>query len=681
MHRILLLTICLAVFAAVVTAACAAPVKIIPAEAKAWCRYLVPLPKSVDLTSKLVVKPSDVAVVPPTTADVVTDQACKELRAAIGQSAAGASATFKIEMVVGGPEADKLKGLKNSSQAYSITPKDGDSGLRLVALTSRGLYYAAKTLQQLVRAKATSDQVEMPLLTVTDWPDLDERGLWGGDSAANLAWMAERKMNVTENISSRNVTRDGRGHSGPKDYWINAPEEAPKYAVKVVPAVLHLELVSGPFGEDNDKYTLFDVYPMLKATNGGEDGVICYSRPEFANVIADWIVDLKSLPGVEEVSVWLTENLGGKGGCKCEQCKKGDRNVLEMRCALAGWRKAEERLGIKFPIRILTSEETRPSEKALFAELPLDAKLLYYDSLLTYTTGRAPMIDVDVKDYIKRGGWASPVPNLSAFVRLVNPFTCPDFSRYRLNDFVDSGCSGLLGYACMGLKNSRFLVEGAAEWGWNAKGRNPHEFALSWAVRNGLKDPEAFAAWNDLHAKVAWDVYGSDFPYSEKRGHPGPTAKLLRSGKMPPLGFTQGAFRGHWGEIKTIEQFDLDIANEGKALEMAKAMGIPEFYYETVIVNDYIRAMRAAYDLSKIVKNAKVARGKEQAAGKLMKSYCDYMTEAHETIYKWLAAVSGHKYSPPENEEDDTESVRVVKEAVKNMKQLASDMGLNINEF
>lgn len=645
-------------------------------EAKAWCRYLVPLPKSVEIAKKVVLKASQVAIVSPKDADKIVDQAVKELWQAMGRDgSAGSTGDFTIQMVLGGPDADKLKSLKNSSQAYSITPV-GDAGLRLVALTSRGLYYASKTLQQLVRPRVEGEGVEIPLLTVTDWPDLDERGLWGGDSAMNLDWLAERKMNVTENISTRDVTRDGRGHSGPKGYWVNAPEEAPVRAIKVVPAVLHLELVSGPYGKEGEQYTLFDVYPKLKATNGGEEGVICYSQPEFINVLADWIVDLKNLPGVEEVSVWLTENLGGKGGCKCDECKKGDRNLLEMRAAIAGWKKAQERVG-KFGLRILTSEETRRSEKAMFAELPLDVKLLYYDSLLTYTTGKAPMVDVDVEDFIKRGGWAAPVPNLSAFVRLVNPFTCPQFSHYRLNEFVDTGCSGLLGYACMGLRNSRFVVEGAAEWAWNAKGRTPEEFAISWAVREGLKDPEEFAAWNKVHAPVAWDVYGSDFPYSEKRGHPGPTAKLLRSGKLPPLGFTQGAFRGHWGQIKTIEQFDADIANEAKAVQMAREMGVPEFYYESLIVDGYIRAMRSVYDLGKIVRNGKVAPGKDAEAARLIKTYVACMNQSADNIYKWLAAVSGTKVNIPPPDED-TESVRVVKEAVRNMEKLAADMGLDL---
>ena len=59
---------------------------------------------------------------------------------------------------------------------------------------------------------------------------------------------------------------------------------------------------------------------------------------------------------------------------------------------------------------------------------------------------------------------------------------------------MDKGCSGILGYACMGLKNSRFLVDGAAGWGGDAKGRTPDEFGFAWAARQGVKDPVTVTA-------------------------------------------------------------------------------------------------------------------------------------------------------------------------------------------
>jgi len=42
-----------------------------------------------------------------------------------------------------------------------------------------------------------------------------------------------------------------------------------------------------------------------------------------------------------------------------------------------------------------------------------------------------------------------------------------------------------------------------AEWTWNVKGRDMHEFALAWATVNGLTQPERFAAWVDVIRPVA----------------------------------------------------------------------------------------------------------------------------------------------------------------------------------
>lgn len=674
MHRIVVLLACAAVVSSACAAAQAAPLAVTQEEAKSWIRYLVPLPKSVEISSKVVLDGPYVAVIGPANGDKVSGQAVKELVEAVGckyGSEPAPGAQFTIEMVLGGPEAEKLKSLKNSEQAYSVVPV-GDNGLRLAALTSRGLYYASKTVQQLVKARAFGGRLELPLLSVTDWPDLEERGLWGGDSAMNIEWLADRKMNVTENISARNVTRDGKGSSGPKDYWLNAPTEGPIRAFNVVPAVLHLEQIAGPYKDDKGEYTLFDVYPMIKGRDKQGNAAICYSRPEFANVLADWIVDLKSLPNVTEVSVWLAENLGGRGGCTCEKCSKQDRNLLELRLVLKAWEMAQQRVG-KFGLRVLTSEETRPSEKAMFAELPLDVKLLYYDSLFTYTTGKEPMINPNVEGFIKRGGWVAPVPNLSAYVRLVNPFTSPYFSHYRLNEFVDKGCKGLLGYACMGLRNSRFLVEGAAEWAWNAKGRTPEEFAISWAVRNKIRKPEMFLDWVKLNAPVAWDVYGSDFPAKNpSQAGRGGVAALLRTDRLPPLGWVRGANRAPWGQIKTVEQLDANVASAAKAVALAKEMAVPEFYYESLVVDGYIRAMKAAYDLGKVMSKGKVMPGRNAEAAKQMKAYIDALGQSAYALPRWLQAISGGDLP------EEVGSVESVNNMIDAMKKLAADLKLDL---
>ncbi|MGQ9455123.1 MAG: glycoside hydrolase family 20 zincin-like fold domain-containing protein [Armatimonadota bacterium] len=669
MHKMLVATII--AFAVAAAPGCSATHQSVSKqEATNWIRYLVPLPKSVEITGKLTLLTSEIAIEAPVQASQVVEQAVKELKASLGRTEETTTKTLTIKMILGGTSAEQLKSLKNSDQAYYIEPMSDNNGLRLVALSPRGLYYASKTLQQLIRPYVRNGRADIPLVKVTDWPDLEDRGLWGGDSGMNVEWLAERKMNVIENISWRNVDKLGRGTSGPKPFWQDALIEGPKRGINVIPAVLHLEQVSGPYPDSN--LTLFDIYPNLKA-KGGQPGTICYSQPEFGGVLTDWIISLKNLPNVTEVSVWLAENLHGQGGCQCDQCKKVDRTVLEFRTVLAAWKKAQEKLGTNFGLRILTSEETRPSNKLLLAEVPPEVKVWYYDSLLTYTNGKEPMIVVDVLEFIKRGGWVGPVPNISAFVHLHHPFTSPQFAYYRLQDFVDNGCKGLLGYACTGIKINRFLVEAAAEWAWNAKGRSEREFAISWAVRNGIKDPEKFADWAELHGTVAWDVYGSDFPLSEKRYHPGPIAKRIREGTLPALGEVYGPFRGPWGQIKSVEQFDKDVADERKAVSLARELGIDEFIYESMVVEGYITALRAAYDLGKIVQNGKVAEDKKTQATKLMSRCIGGLEQAVDSLPKWFKSVTGE-------EPGELESIKLVQETISKLQQLARELGLNLSK-
>lgn len=82
------------------------------------------------------------------------------------------------------PVAQRLSGLPNSDQAYSIdvhTEQD-EPHMHICALEQAGLFYGALTLTQLCRpALATNTDAgvwELPLPHVVDWPDTEERGVW-----------------------------------------------------------------------------------------------------------------------------------------------------------------------------------------------------------------------------------------------------------------------------------------------------------------------------------------------------------------------------------------------------------------------------------------------------------------------------------------------------------------------
>jgi hypothetical protein len=644
-----------------------------PDEAARWIRHTVPLPKSIVINGKTSVPRGEVAL-RYDGSDQVSVQACRELKEIFRSNRRQRSphgmairrmekTAFCVALQLGGPDAEPLRKLRNSDQAYLIIPSANDKGLRLVALSPRGLYYAAKTLQQLVRAKSSADTAVIPIMRVKDWPDMEDRGLWGCDAYLHSAWLAERKMNYCEQIAIVGVDEQGKPHAEPKP--VNAPmiKDGPPRGINFVPVVLHLEQLLS---------RIVKSYPRLQGT-GGAESAICYSQPEFTDLLAEWIAQLGRVPGVREVDVWMTENLQQQGGCTCPECSKTDRSVLEARTILAAWNKAKEKVP-GLGLRILTSEETENSNKLVFRELPPDVKVWYYHSLLTYNTGQTPILwRKYLADFARSGRWLGVCPNLGNAVNFVCPFTGADFVRYRMREFVDKRVSGLIGYPSPEIKYYRFNVEAAAEWSWNSKGRSPHEFALSWAVREGLKDPEKFAEWSELVGPVEWDIYGSEWPAGEQRNVPGHVADLLKEGRLPRLGdVLWEAFRVPFGDIKTPWQLDRDVANAEKAVRLAEEMGIPELVHESLIAQGYINSLKALYELGKIVKPDGIALENREAARRWFETYDRSLKQVTDELPKWEAIVT----EGSDNRHFTDVPVKVITEIIAQMDEVAVGIGV-----
>lgn len=617
-------------------AAVASPTPVSPEEAQAWIRYLVPLPKFIDISYKTEVDTASIAIYPPGGSDVVVGQACKELRVTLGLAENAPnppSPAFTITLVLGGPEADSLATLNNSEQASKVVIEPGNNGLRLIALQPRGLYYAVKSLQQLIAPYVVGTTARMPLFEMQDWPDMMDRGLWGCDHFVWLRWMADRKMNIGEQISARSVTSDRVGHSSLKDGREPMVTEGPYYGLAPVPVTLHLEQVSGS--------GLFTYYPEVIGV-GGQYGCICYSNGAFTHVLADWICDLASLPFVEGVDVWMAENLHGSGGCHCTQCSLVNRNVLEAQTIVAAWNEAKTRLGRPdLKLWILTSEETYSSNSAVFAAIPSDVRVWYYESLRTYNNGKISIISNAVANLAASGRYAGVCPSLCN-VGNTQPFQSADFINYRMTDFVNKGLSGLLGYATPPplVDFVGYNVEAAAEWSWNSTGRSLHEFAASYAVRKGYSEPETFAQWADLIGKVEFDLYGSEWPSCEGKFWPGYVADLLQDGNLPNLGSGSDTARGPWAEFKSAQQLDDDCARAQQALALAKRMGNDEYYYETVYCDGLVTALRALYKLKSLVVNGTVSSGNRETARYYFGVYIVSIQQAIDAVQNWCMEVN-----------------------------------------
>jgi hypothetical protein len=633
-------------------------------EAAAWTRRLTPLPRQVQMSEAAVVPATDVVIAQVSTGEALVQQTLRELQECLGQQGRpqAGKAGFTLSVQLGGAEAESFKPLKNASQAYRIIPEADKRGLRLVAMEPRGLYYAGKTVQQLLKARTAGGSVTIPLVTITDWPDMEDRGLWGGDASNYLRWISDRKMNYLEHISHTSVDKDKRCHVSYPPYKQRMIDEGPTYGINPVPVILHLEQLTNT--------GLFDAYPDLQGKDA-TPGVICYSNPKMIDVLAEWLVLWGQTPGVSEVDVWMAENMYGKKSCQCDECRKEDRSVLETRMILKGWEKARQRLP-RLGLRILTSEATEKSNPRVIALLPGEVKLWYYHSLFTYNTSHAPMIRRYLVEHASKGGWVGVCPNICPIVGFWTPMTGAAFIHARMNEFVDKGLSGLIGYAVPSISFCRFNTEAAAEWSWNAKGRTPKEFALSWAVREGLSDSEKFAEWSETIGPVSWDVYGSEWPSGERRGQPGKSAKRLKEGKLGELGTDLwGVYRIPWGEIKSIQQLDHDVGQAGRAVALAREMGNDEFLQESLVTQGHISAIKALWELRSLVRSGQVGEADKPAARQWFKAYADGLRQAAEATPRWGDAL-------PKGEGEKGllgASVKHIQGMIEEMNALAAEFG------
>ncbi len=635
-------------------------------EALGWIRHLVPLPKSIKITGQVAVPRGGIEVAPDTGNDLLTIQAAKELMAAIGDRTEAEKNAFRIRMQIGGPESEPLTKLRNSDQAYRIVSVgEGDKEVRLIALAPNGLYYAAKTLQQLIVARASKDSIAMPILEVTDWPDMAKRGLWGGDNYECLKWLGDRKMNIMEQISGIGVDDQGKPYARVRPEREPLVTEGPLYGIEYAPVILHLEQVGR---------SVFQHLPHLKGKTE-HTGAMCYSQPGVADLIAEWMVQLARVPTVTTLDCWLTENLGGRPSCQCEKCKDQKWQLLEIRSVLAAFEKAKEKLGREFTLRVTTSEATEPENRAVFAELPPEVQVTYYHSLFTYNNRRMQIIPDYAVEEAKKGRWMGVIPNLCSHTGYWEPYTGADFVHYRMNEFVDKGLTGLVGYATPGVHYYELNTEAAAEWSWNAKGRSPREFAISYAVRRAIKEPEKLADWTETIGPVAWDVYGSHWLYGENCNQPGRAAELLKKGKLGELGFVLwDCYPAPWGNIKDEARLNAGVKTAAKALQMARGLDYPLAVEESLVVDGNVRALKALYELRKIVKPDGIAAKDKPAAQALFREYVAGLKQVREAIPRWEKMVTtpswGHMFA--------TQVTDIFGRMMKEMTDAAAEFGVKL---
>ncbi|MBT3380787.1 MAG: hypothetical protein HN742_39040 [Lentisphaerae bacterium] len=594
-------------------------------EAANWLRSVTPLPKQVKLAGKVTVPISRLRVRLDGTASELDRCGVRELeqllasssRTDVSLSAPELGGTFAIDLVQTDTIPEVLAARPNRDQAYQIAseaPGIGHFRLRCAAETEVGTYYAVKTLKQLLKPTIRQNgdvwTVDLPIGTIIDWPDLEERGAWGGDCAQDLERLSDHKFNLIERHAKATVDANGIGHA---TMDMEVMERARNHAVRVVPIIHHLEQLG--------RSGLFKAYPNLRAK--GAEKSICFAQPEIVTVVAQWLTDLGRIPDVSEVMIWLSEE--GKG-CTCTTCAKDDRFVNEVRVCVAAWIKAKDTcpgLGL----RLLLTQASHKSNDKVLAAVPEGVKVSYYHGGLTYNTTRKPMIYPLLENYVKGGRWLGVYPTLGANWRIVAPFSNPWFVHFRLTEFVEDGLACLVGYTVPTNDLYKMNVEAAMEWAWNAGGRTPKAFARAYATRRGVRNVDAFVRWCERLSPVSWDVYGSGFPYREVYG--GTDGIVRGSIKMGT---------GILAEFAREEQLDEDLASCAAALVLAHQAGDEAAVLETQIVQAYVQVLKSVWVLSKLVKKDSVAPENRDEA----KRYFDLLQgscSATASLYpKWVAA-------------------------------------------
>ncbi|MBK9169531.1 MAG: hypothetical protein IPM24_19000 [Bryobacterales bacterium] len=580
----------------------------IPAdEARRWTRWLLPHPKEVRLDGKVVLPAADVAVrLRPGAGDV-------EREAASGlQSVLRGASNARFEILIGvqqpgwepgavAPELrQRLAALPNRGQAYAIQPV-GETRLILTALEPDGVAYAARTLHQLLEPTLDQPAVAIPLATVVDWPDFDERGLWNfPDAAAWVPWMAGLKLNYGKMATTR-LRPVERGGSNGVIIETDLYARAKRMAFRYVPYIVHVN-----FLHDTG---LFRAYPELAGRGdealagryfahkrGNQHRAPFAAHPEFQRIVTEWLEDLAA-QGVDEVSCWLSERPAQDQ--RPETTAVG-QFVLEGRAFVNAWREVRRRHP-DFRIRLFLSTVTTERDYRVLAEAPPEVKIeracataLERVTRLPRDLFRYPLLDQDAAE----GRWiASYDVPVGANARVDTPeYMVPQTSAHRIRDYVRqllerkySGAYGMLAWANRARETYGFSTAALAEYSWNVGGRATRDFALAWATRERYRDPEAFADWSEIIGPVAFDVYDSEFPIAYSWGR---YIEMVRKRQRPYLG--EGPFRYY----SSREDFDAKLAACDRALPLARRLGAPVFAQETAVVRSYVRLARAIYEVA-----------------------------------------------------------------------------------
>ncbi|HNQ35100.1 MAG TPA: glycoside hydrolase family 20 zincin-like fold domain-containing protein [bacterium] len=615
-----------------------------------WLNHLLPLPQEIAIRQKVILAPEAIGIRLRDDAGPIEANARRELEAFFKEKTGRLPDGREFEIRLGVLDAagrldgrrvagaERLAGVPNADQAYLIQP-EGTRTLQLAGRGEKGLYYAVRTLIQLLEPASGPERVELPLARVLDWPDFEERGLWNcGSLSLDLA--PETKFNFS--LSNLVLALGQPGEPNRAEVRREEIERGRLRAVRVLPRITHLNFL--------DAIGLYQAYPELAGRGPGaaagqyrahrlgrnlekENRVPCASNPKLTEILADWLTGAAAA-GVAECGGWLSER---PAGCDCDTCRSEGQFVWEARAFVNAWRRVV-REHPDFRIRIFISTTTDENYEKVLAELPPEVKVERACSLGGERVRHQPrdrFVNPVFDAGAARGGWlASYDAPVTANGKVETPeFIVPMSSPQRVRDFVlqlaGRGYRGVYGMLA-GEANDWLNIYALAEWSWNLDGRNERELALAWATRQGYPEPEKAADWVEIMGPIEFDLYDSGFPEIYAWGE---AARLVREKRRPRLG--EGIFR----YFEEPADFERKTAAARTALELARSFPRPELANESRVVLSYLELARQVYRAAELA--AEPAR-RIEVAGALAAA----AAENGAAIRAWRAGLGPEPWHP-----------------------------------
>jgi len=384
---------------------------------------------------------------------------------------------------------EELRKCPNREQAYliqSVTPakKDDAQKIYLVGGGNGGCYYAANTLQQLLQSQAGAGKI--PLVAILDWPDLAKRGLWGcGLHTTGIEPLAKVKMNLAYMPAvGLNVSDSKQISACMNPRFVETVQIGKRLNIEVVPMLFHTDIIFRAFQKHFPE--ILAAGEWIKPGQNGGFWPMCFANPKTQQVMDEILISITQLPS-DTIQVAMAE----EAVCKCEKCRVTPY-IGEIDCIIKAFEKAKK-IKPSLNLSLCFSQGTYPYNSKIAERIPKDVQIEFYNSGLTYSTKRSPMIPPEISALVEEGRPVIAVPLFggSWSDNTQYPFTTAGFVKERMNELVTKKLKGFTGWMPPHISILEFNMEAMGEYGWNAAGRTPREFAVAWATRKGYSPADA----------------------------------------------------------------------------------------------------------------------------------------------------------------------------------------------